>query len=177
MRTLLMATAMAVVIAGATPALAKKKPEITPMQLQAIQSKEFEATKDDVFASIMTVFQDLGYQVNSAEMNTGFITAESATHNKTSFWDAMAKQSGSGNTRATAFVEKMPNGMTRVRLNFMNTKSVSGMWGRNSREDKPVLEPRTYQIAWEKIDEALFVRHAVGSKAPASADKGSTPPK
>lgn len=157
---------VAAALATSSPALAAKKVALTPMQLQAMQQKEFEAAKSVVFSSVMDVFQDLGYSVGSADMNTGFITAESATVNKTSVWDALAEQAGSGNTRATAFIEQMPSGTTRVRLNFVSTKSISGSWGRNTRQDLPIQEPAIYQRAFEKVDEALFVRRAVSAPTP-----------
>lgn len=166
---------LAVALATSNPAHAAKKVALTPMQLQAMQQKEFEAAKPVVFSSVMDVFQDLGYSVGSADMTTGFITAESATVNKTSVWDALAEQNGSGNTRATAFIEQMPSGTTRVRLNFVSTKSISGSWGRNSRQDEPIQDPAIYQRAFEKVDEALFVRRAVNAPAPSAPVQPPTP--
>jgi hypothetical protein len=146
-----------------TPACARKV-EMTPMELQALQSHEYKTTKDQVFASIVSVFQDLGYQVAQADMNSGFISAESANKNKTSFMDALARQSGSGSTKATAFIEQMPSGMTRVRLNFLNTKTTSGLYG-GGKQDKPVLDQQTYLTAFNRIDEALFERGALTKTA------------
>lgn len=94
MRKFYMACAAALVMAGAgAPALAAKKPQLTPMQIQAMQQKEFEAPKAALFSSVVDVFQDLGYTINSADMASGFITAESATVNKTGFWDGDIIQS------------------------------------------------------------------------------------
>jgi len=146
-------------------AFAKKEVQLTPMELQALQQREFETTKDTLFASVMSVFQDLGYTIDGADLATGFITASSATDNKTNFGEALFGVRASGNTRATAFVEKMANGMARVRLNFQNSKTRSGAYGQTSKKDKAVLDPATYQAAWEKIDEALFVRNAIDTPA------------
>lgn len=159
---------------GATDAEAKKKPQLTPMELQALQSKEFETTKEILFASVVSVFQDLGYQLDNADMGSGFITATSATTNKTSFLEAISSQRSSGNTKATAFVEQMPNGMAKVRLNFLNSKISSSAYGQSNKNDKPVLDPLTYGTAWEKIDEALFVRNAV--MTPKKSDPGAAAP-
>lgn len=150
-------------VSAAVPTSAKKV-ELTPMELQSLQTHEYKTTKDQVFASVVSVFQDLGYQVSQAEMASGFIAAESANKNKTSFLDALAKQSGSGSTKATAFIEQMPSGMTRVRLNFLNTKTTSGLYG-GGKQDKPVLDQQTYQTAFNRIDEALFERGALTKTA------------
>jgi hypothetical protein len=174
-KVLVAISAMALLSAGA--AEAKKKPTMTPMELQAIQSKEFEVTKDDLFSAVMTVTQDLGYQVESADLQTGFITAASATENKTGFFEAMAGMSASGNTRMTAFIQQMPNKMSKVRLNFLNSKNSSSAYGRNSSQDKPILDPAVYNNAWEKIDEAIFVINALndGDAAGPKAQPPVTP--
>jgi hypothetical protein len=168
------ATIIGLAVFTTSPAEAQRRaPKLTPMEVQALQSKEFETTKEVLFASVVSVFQDLGYQLDNADMGSGFITASSATVNKTSFLDALAQQSGSGNTKATAFVEQIGS-MSRVRLNFLNTKTASGRYG-TSRQDQPVLDPKTYQVAWEKLDEAIFVRSATA--APAKANPAENAPK
>lgn len=158
---------------ASTPSYAAKNPNMTPMELQSIQSKEFETNKETAFGAVMTVVQDLGYTVQSADLNSGFITAASPTENKTGFFDAMVGAASSGNTVMTAFILHMPSGMTRVRLNFVNSKNMSSAYGRDSREDKPILDPHVYRTAWDKIDEALFVMGALSSSAP--APKAATP--
>lgn len=154
-----------VILATGGPADAKKKPELSSMELQALQSRDYETSKEILFASVVSVFQDLGYQLENADMPSGFITASSAVRNKTGLLDVLAKQTSSGNTRLTAFVESMPSGMARVRLTFLNSKTSSSLWGHQDRQDKAVVDPQTYKVAWDKIDEAIFVRNASGAPA------------
>ena len=158
-KKIVIATASVALLSG-MPAEAKKKPEMTSLELQALQSHEYETTKEILFASVVSVFQDLGYQLSNADLPSGFITASSPMKNKTSIWDALGSSKGSGNTKVTAFVEQMPGGRARVRLNFVNSKTTSGMWGGSSAEDKPIFDPITYKVAWDKIDEAVFTRTA-----------------
>src|SRR5438445_196642 len=89
MRKGLLIVALFAAAASGSPADAKKAPVLTPMELQALQSREFQTTKDQVFPSVMSVFQDLGYQIGNADVTTGFITAGSANKNKTGFFAAM----------------------------------------------------------------------------------------
>ena len=161
-------------LALASPSYAAKPPKLTPMELQAIQSREFEVSKEAAFGAVMTVIQDLGYTVESADIVSGFITAASPTENKTNFFEALGGASSSGNTVMTVFLMQMPNGMTKIRLNFVNSKSMSTAYGRGSRQDKPILEPAVYNNAWERIDEALFV---MGALSDASAKQKSGPAK
>jgi len=138
----------------------------TSLQIQAFQTKEFESPKATAFAAVVSVFQDLGYIVESADRDTGFITAGSPTSNKTGFWEAMGGVSSSGQTRATAFVEEIRHGFTTVRLNFLNTKKRSSLYGQSDQIDTPVLEPGPYQIAFDKIEDAIFIRSAAKPTQP-----------
>lgn len=135
-----------------------RAPELTPLEIQSIQSREFEAPMDIVFPSVISVFQDLGYTIVSADKGTGFLTAESATTSNaaTKFWLGITQTK---QIRATAFVEPTAMG-SRVRLNFVGTNEVSGVYGQRDREDVPIYDAQVYQNAFEKIDTAIFVRSA-----------------
>ncbi|HEX8415493.1 MAG TPA: hypothetical protein VF637_16670 [Sphingomicrobium sp.] len=169
----LIAVAAAINLAGAAPVHAAKKPELTPLAIQALQLKEFEATPRTLFRSVVSVFQDLGYTIDQANFDSGLITATSATKNKTSVWNALGGQTASGNTRATATVEELANGRSSVRLNFVSTKSASSWYGQSSRNDRPILDAKVYQAAFEKIEEALFVRQA--TTAPVAVSTATAP--
>ncbi len=151
---------LAVCLAVSSPALAKKAPELAPLELQALQSKEFETSKENLFSAVMTVVQDTGYQVQSADLQTGFIAAVSAVQQKTGFIEALAGVQSQANTKMTAYIQALPNGMARVRLNFMFSKSMSSKYGQSTNE-KPILDATVYRNAWDKIDEALFVAGAL----------------
>ena len=166
-------TAAILVLGVGSPAFAERRPQMTPMELQAIQSREFTASKDDAFSAVMTVIQDLGYQVESADLQTGFITAASATENRTNVWDVLGGGRSSGQTKMTAFVQQLPNGRARIRLNFLNTRRTSSAYGQDSQNDRPILDPAVYNSAWERIDEALFVSSAL---AASPAPSPTTPP-
>lgn len=173
----IMIGAVSLVLASAS-ANAERKPELTSLELQSIQSKEFECSKDILFASVVSVLQDLGYQLDNADLGSGFVTATSATKNRTSVMEALFIGSRSqAFTRVTAFVESMPRKRSRVRLNFTSTKSTSSAYGQNSRNDKPILDAKVYQVAWDKIDQAIFLRTATdeGSDKDENKVEGSTP--
>jgi hypothetical protein len=62
---------------------------------------------------------------------------------------------GATHRRATAFVEEMPSGKVRIRLNFVD--NVVEMAGRPMLT-RPVQEQALYQATFEQIDKAIFVR-------------------
>ena len=94
------------------------KVTMTPLEIQSMQSRTFDKSKDIIFPSVMSVFQDLGYTINSADVNTGLITAESTAESNAAmkFWLGVAQVS---QTKANAFIEKIGN-KTSVRINFVN---------------------------------------------------------
>ena len=122
------------------------------LELQAFQKKDFAAARKVVFGSVMSVFQDLGYTVKQASMETGFIQASSPTKNILIFGSHMSS------TDATAFIEEITPGKTSVRLNFVLNQESSSGYGMKAKADKPVVDPKVYQGAFEKIQEAVFIR-------------------
>ena len=129
---------------------------LTPLEIQNMQSKSYDAEKKVVFASVVSVFQDLGYTINSANLNTGFISAESAATSSFSSRVVLGVSEVS-QTKATAFIEEF-KGKSRVRLNFVNSSKSSYEGGQTDRQDKPILNAQVYQRAFEKIANAIFVR-------------------
>jgi hypothetical protein len=134
----------------------KKAPELTPLQIQALQTRDYSATKNVVFPSVISVFQDLGYTIKNADKETGIIMAESAAKSDSTSRILLGVSSVS-QTSATAFVEEIGK-TTKVRLNFVTVNNKSFGYGQTDREDTPILEAATYQNAFERIENAIFVR-------------------
>lgn len=132
------------------------KTEKTSLEIQSIQSREFETSKETAFASVVSVFQDLGYIVQSADKDTGFITAGSPTKN-TKDW-LFTGNNYNTQTKATAFVEQIRPGFVKVRLNFVATTQTSAWYGQSGQEDQPIQDEKVYQTAFEKVGDAIFVR-------------------
>ena len=141
---------LAVFLAGCATSRA---PALTPLEIQSLQTRQYDAGKDIVFPSVLSVFQDLGYIVKTADKDTGFITAEGASDTKHGFWGtAFSKQAA-----ATAFVETIGK-VTQVRLNIVIKKSSSTEYGKVTKDDTPILDAKIYQSAFERIENAIFIR-------------------
>ena len=151
---MLMSSVLAPLLAGC--AANSSAPEMTPLEIQSMQTRSFEYPKDIVFRSVVSVFQDLGYTLQGADLDTGLISAESAAESD-SWFQAWTGSSKVEHTRASAFVEQIGD-ETRVRLNFVEVEKTSSAWGRDDRNDTPVLEVGIYQNAFERIENAIFVR-------------------
>ena len=131
-------------------------PQMTPMEIRSLQTREFETTKQIAFPSVITVFQDLGYSISQADIDTGFISAESASDSDeaSKFWLGVSSVTS---TKATAYVEEVGS-FAKVRINFVTTTNKSYGWGQTDREDTPILNADSYQYAFERIENAIFVR-------------------
>ena len=131
-------------------------PEMTPMEIRSLQTREFETSKQIAFPSVITVLQDLGYSISQADIDTGFISAESASDSDeaSKFWLGVSSVT---QTKATAYVEEIGS-FTKVRINFVTTTNKSYGWGQTDREDTPILNAESYQYAFERIENAIFVR-------------------
>lgn len=155
MKNYIVATILALTLTGCTltPVI-----EQTPLQIQAIQSRDYETNKVVTFAATMSVLQDLGYIIQSADKDTGFITATSTTANTTNFMEAMGGVNTRSVTKVTVFIEEFKPTLTRVRLNFVNQRSGSSSYGQQFQNDTPITDPATYNNALEKIEDAIFIR-------------------
>ena len=161
--TLLIASAVAlsVISACAPPA-----PKVSvPLEIQAIQKRDFETTKKIAFGSVVSVLQDLGYIIGNADFETGIITGNSPTSDTTdgatlllSALAGTAASSSQSTTKVSAFIEEIRDGNISIRLNFVVNKTTSSAYGQTSGADTPILDEMVYIQAFEKIETAIFVR-------------------
>lgn len=136
------------------PAYAKNSDkQLSALQIQAIQSKEFEADKEAVFSSVMSVLQDSGYRIRSADLATGLITGIGATETKKSWISRRDNRT----PVVSAFVEQFGK-ITKVRLNFVVEKVRFNGLTTEPQGEEIILDQEVYRQSFEKIDQALFIR-------------------
>ncbi len=135
-----------------------KQPTLTPLEIQSLQTREFENDIDIVFPSVISVFQDLGYTVKSADRLSGLITADgiSISDAAMKLWLGITSVE---QTSATAFVERIGS-VTRVRLSFVKEKTTSSSYGQTDRQDTQILNAQIYQNAFNRVEDAIFIRAA-----------------
>lgn len=155
--------AMSLVFAASGIEAKDKKP--SGLELQQIQSRDFDANYDSVFPSVVTVLQDAGYRIQSADKNSGLVTGVASTKSKVSYgfggWGKKKKT-----PVVSAFIEPRGNAAARVRLSFVMAKTKSTQYGMNSADENAILDPAIYQDAFEKISQAIFVRTSMDGPAP-----------
>jgi hypothetical protein len=134
------------------------QPKITQsqMEIQAYQSREFETTKRIAFDSTMSVLQDAGFIIESADFETGFITGKGTTQSRT----AILLGTMNEHVRMTAFVEQRTSSLARVRVNLVESSQRKSVWNETQDviNEAGVRDPETYQQLFEKVDQAIFIK-------------------
>lgn len=160
--------ALSIILSGC---ISEPKPQLTSLQLQAIQARDFETNKRTAFAATMSVFQDLGYIIESANFDTGFITAKSPVKSCFDFQGTVMRS-----TKATAFIEELKPNSTKIRLNFVNSQERSTDRGVRNVDEDAVEMGTMYQNAFTKIQEAIFIRTGFDNKASAPQPSSEAKP-
>lgn len=126
------------------------------MEIQAYQSREFETTKRIAFDSTMSVLQDAGYIVESADYETGFVTGKGTSQSGSSFWYGATNE----HTRMTAFIEQRTSSLSRIRINIVESKQRKSYWNpaQDIIDEAGVRDPEVYQKLFEQIDQAIFIK-------------------
>jgi len=152
--------------------LSAKKTEPSALELQQMQLRDFEAEKDMVFGAVMSVLQDSGYRIQAADKDTGLITGIASTKAKTTFVPFVGFGKSKKSPIVSAFIETRAPGHTTVRLSFVMAKVRSNGYGAGPQDEEPIYDPSVYRDAFEKIDQAIFIRKGMAAPAPAA---NSTP--
>lgn len=144
---------------------AKKVPEPSGLELQQIQSRDFDAPKNITFAAVMSVLQDAGYRIGAADRDTGLITGAASTKTKMTWLPFIGFGTSKKTPVVSAYIEDRGPGMSRVRLNFVMGKISNNASFGGVTDETPIYDPATYQQAFEKISQAVFVRQALDASS------------
>ena len=138
-------------------------PKFTPQQRRALQMRTFDATYDNVFRSVKTVFQDEGYIIRNQDFAGGMILAqkETATSGGAQF---LAAFGGNKNyTTGKGFevslnLDKISDKNIETRMTLQSTSKTS-LGGSSGRE---ILKPEVYKSLYDKIIVEVQRRQARG---------------
>lgn len=173
-RHMLLAVAAVGLTVSPQAGFAKKKLQMSALQVQEMQTKDLEADKTTAFSAVMTVLQNSGYRIGAADRETGLITGVASTNTKMTWLPFVGFGKSKKTPVVSAFIEDISPSITKVRLSFVMTKaSVNGFGG--GEDEEPILDAAIYQDAFEKIEQAVFVRQSMRA-APAEKPETSVQP-
>ena len=134
------------------------------IDLQVMQTRTVECPYSVAFASVVSVFQDLGFTIQSADVNTGLICAQSTTQlqSPNAFQSLFSSASATmSNTSGTAHVESFGEKSTSIRMSFVSYKKSAYAYGTSLEDSKQVTDAEFYRDFFEKIDKAIFIRNNI----------------
>lgn len=130
-------------------------PPLTPLAVQSLQTGIYnDVSKRDLFNASVTTLQDLGYIVDSADYDTGFVTA----HNLTPFSDRRF-----GDTRITLFVTQTSDEDSRVRINIEKSTEIATFNRAQPTQIvySAVLDPEIYQTLFNRIGQNILTNSVI----------------
>ncbi len=176
-------------IIGLLSGCAAPPPKMNSLQIQAMQTRDFNTSKTKAFNAVMTVFQNDGYTIGTANKSTGYITGKGLTQSNP-FVDQYGRMSSSDggfasgmldfmaagevengrhqpihtnySIAASAYVTPVKTGKkptTKIRISYIQKKVVSG--GDTNKTSTQVLDPNLYQEAFNDIRQQLFIAPAM----------------
>jgi hypothetical protein len=151
---LIAAVASFMSLAGCKIGMPQASIALSDTELQAIQSKEFDSTPKIAFASVMSVFTDLGYTVTSSSSDTGNITAQ----RRIILQSLLSGGKREIDERVTASIERINTGKTSVRLNFVSVTRIStasDIWREN---EEPIRDDEIYKNAFARIERSIHLQ-------------------
>ena len=146
---------------------AKKKPEMTQLQIRQMQTREYEATvKERILPVAVAVLQDQGYVISDANAELGLLSASMRLHEKdvddsqTAFMKGffgmgmISEEKWSTilvNTTVTPFGDKV-----RVRYAGRLSAMGFGMSGTASEEEQ-ITDPEFYRKFFVALEKGIFI--------------------
>ena len=154
-------TCLMILLATPTVVFAEE-PQLSGMALQQIQAKDFETTSDVAFPAVMTVLQDDGYRILTAQKDTGLITAIGSEHAHLIWAPFLGFRQKKKVPMVSVFIEQRGVNNTRIRLSFVMSTAKTNLMS----DEKPISDPEPYRLAFEKIAKEIFVRQSLNASTP-----------
>ncbi|MDR2629057.1 MAG: hypothetical protein LBC30_03660 [Puniceicoccales bacterium] len=139
----------------------------TSVEIQSIQTREFNVPYKIAFASVVDVFQDLGFVIQSSDFATGLIIAKGNVINK----NIGVLEAASGIHSkivwnvGTAHLEEPSDGKVSIRVSFVANVKVTLAYGMSDESSRAILDGEFYAKFFEKIDKSIFVRQNLKNRS------------
>lgn len=133
-------------------------PQLSPMQIRQLTTKEIEGSYENVFKATLTILQDQGYIVKNTDMDSGLIVAhvDRATSGGSRFMQALfvGHVSDKGTMiEASCMVNKINDTLQGLRINIQETNyGDSSKWsGTGTQNVKRIYDVEVYQNLFNQI--------------------------
>ncbi|WP_411703618.1 hypothetical protein [Edaphovirga cremea] len=141
-------------------------PSMSPLQLQEMQTHRVDADMKTTFNAVMNVLQDKNYQIVSADVNSGFIKAQSENIDTVSSLNkslaiipevfGTSLYADYHQLHTTIILEDIDNNQTKLRFNIKEHEHKVGTNQSTYDIDTTIKDAKAYQSMFEAIDQQLF---------------------
>ena len=128
---------------------------ISAVALQALQTREFDATPDQAFQAVISTFQDYGYAVTSADKATGLIMGKTTSDATISSFTGITRVEYN---KASAFIEQVAQNRVKIRVSIIKYVSARASTGGGGEKEVVRTKPQVYQDIFNKIEQSLFLK-------------------
>ncbi|MDR1414000.1 MAG: hypothetical protein LBI56_03635 [Puniceicoccales bacterium] len=143
----------------------------TSVDMQSMQTREFYCSYKVAFASVIDVFQDLGFVIQTSDSAIGLVIAKSSVTSRESHRFRFDNSpflnlpdSESSWDMGTAHVEELSDNRISIRVSFVANKRTSYEYGSSNEKSFAVTDARFYTNFFEKIDKSIFVRQGIKTR-------------
>ena len=130
-------------------------PQVSAVELQALQTREFEGTEAQMFSATIGAFQSYGYAIQSADRATGLVIAKTTSDATLNSFTGLTRVEYD---KATAFIEKVAENRMKVRVSIVKYVSAKSGYGGGGEKEAMRTKPEMYQKIFTKIEESLFLK-------------------
>lgn len=139
----------------------------SPAEVRMMTTKQYEADRDLVFKSIISLLQSESYIVNQADLETGLINANKRIENKNAaaqrFWVGVSKDANT--SRTMFYVDEFNSGLTEVKITLYEGSETSrnGYWGTVNKDNKEqmIYDAAVYQEWFQSLQAEIERRKAL----------------
>lgn len=128
--------------------------KVSNLELQQMQTREFDATVEQAFSAVISTFQSYGYLIQSADKSTGMVLAKTNSQADIDNFKGFVKTQYD---KATAFIEQISQNRVRIRVSIVKYVTASSM-GYSGEKEAPRTNAKVYQDIFAKIQESLFLK-------------------
>jgi hypothetical protein len=145
-------------------------PSMSPLQLQEMQTHRVDADMKTTFNAVMNVLQDKNYQIVNADVNSGFIKAQSRVNNAVTLTtiDNIALSipvlpkifpglvADYNQMSIITTIQDVDSKKSTLRISMLNHERWVGSDNSSTEKDKTIEDAKAYQSMFEAIDQQLF---------------------
>lgn len=129
--------------------------QVSTVELAALQTREFTATKEDAFNAVVGAFQDYGWTLGSFDPQAGILSVKGPTDAE--HFAIVGGASRNVEEKATVTVTAISKTTVKIRIGMV--RHTYGTFQMTAYDKEyPITDAKKYQDLFSKIQKSLFLK-------------------